>query len=108
VFVLPHFTRAFLIRSVAAWVSLRISVAGISMLAAASAKRPPPEHPFVVTPETAVLVIAIVAVTGMVFSRLRNEDLFLSNLGYGPARMACLAALPPALLEISAGVVARV
>ena len=40
--MIPHFTRALLLRSAAAWLSLRICMAGISVLAAALAERPPP------------------------------------------------------------------
>ena len=105
--LLPHFTRAHLLRAVALWVAVRLCVAAISMVAAGLAERPPPPHPFAVTHAAAVLVIAIVAAAGWVFAHLRNEDLFLMSLGYGRLRPALVSAVAPLLLEIAAEVASR-
>ena len=101
VILLPHFTRALLFRSVAAWLLVRLCVAGISVVAAALARRPPPEDPFLRTPRTALLGLAAGVAAGLVFARSRNEDLFLASLGYGRARLVALLAAPPLLLEVA-------
>ena len=100
--LLPHFTRAVVFRAVAAWGFLRLCMAGISIFAAALARRPPPEEPFLVTPGTAILVVGAVAATGALFARVRNEDLFLVSLGYGRLRTVALSAAVTVLLELAA------
>jgi hypothetical protein len=106
-FLLPHFTRAFVVRSVAAWGFVRICLAGSSMIAAGLARRPPPPDPFSVTPGVAVLVVLTAAAVSLLFARLRNEDLLLATLGYWPGPMISLAALVPALLEVASALLAR-
>jgi hypothetical protein len=100
------FARTFAARSIVIWSALRACMAGVAILAAALARRPPPERPFLLHPAAAILVIGMVGAIGELYSRVANEDIFISNLGYGRSRVFYLLLVPVAL-EILAFLVLR-
>jgi hypothetical protein len=104
-FYLPRFTRALLLRSVGIWCALRLCIAAVEVVAAELARRPPPEHPFLLGPDAAILSVAAVTGTAWMYALVANEILLLGDLGYGRARIAVLLAAPPAILEIALGYV---
>lgn len=105
--LLPHFTRALLTRSLLAWLFARALITLGSAAARGALQLPAPRHPLFLSPGAALLLVAIVGAAGWVYARRNNEDVFLLGLGYGRARLVGLLAVPPLLLEVTLGVLAR-
>jgi hypothetical protein len=103
-FVIPHFTRSIVTRSLLAWAFVRVVVTA-SIGGAEAAVGLPPGNPLRLDPVAALLVVAAVGVVGWVSARRRNEDTFLLCLGYGRARQVAMAVVPPALVELALAVV---
>lgn len=105
--LLPHFTRALLVRSLLAWLFVRALITLGSAALRGALQLPAPHHPLLLSPGAALLLAATVGAAGWVYARRNNEDVFLLGLGYGRARLLALLALPPLLLEVALGVLAR-
>lgn len=100
-FLVPHFTRSLLVRSLVTWLFVRGAVT-----AGSAALGVPSSSPLVISPLAALATVGAVAGVGWVYARRRNEDLFLLCLGYGPARLIGVMVVP-LLLELGIGVAAR-
>jgi hypothetical protein len=102
-FVIPHFTRSIVTRSLLTWAFVR-GAAAIVMAGAAAAVHLPPGNPLRLDPVAALLVIAAVGVVGWVSACRRNEDTFLLCLGCGRARQVAMVVVPPAVVEVALAV----
>jgi hypothetical protein len=98
-FIIPHFTRSLLARSLAAWAFVRMA-ATAAVGAASAALGVEPANPLRLNPFAAVLVIALVAGLGWVSTRRRNEDTFLLCLGFSRAMQMSLFVAPAVALEL--------
>ena len=107
VILLPHFTRALLVRSLLAWLFVRTLITAGSAAPRGALQLPAPPHPLFISPRAALAIVAVCGVVGWVYARRANEDVFLLGLGYGRARLLGLLMLPPLLLEAVLGVIAR-
>ena len=105
--VLPHFTRAIVLRALMAWGFVRL-VAALGKAAVEQALELPPTHPLELVPAAALLVIVMISATGWVYVRRRNEDLYLMCLGYDRAAVLALLVLPALALEVAVGIAMRV
>ena len=105
--LLPHFTRSILVRSLLAWGFVRLVVA-FGKAAVEKAMELPATHPLELVPPAALLVVVMVSATGWVYLRRRNEDLFLTCLGYDRARVLAVLVLPVLALEVAVGIAVRV
>ena len=99
-FILPHFTRSILVRSLMTWAFVRVA-ATAAMGGAAASLGLRPGNPLRLNPVATLLVIGVVAGVGWVSARRRNQDLFLLSLGYGRARQLAMVVAPAALLEVA-------
>lgn len=94
--------RILIRRSVAYWVLLHLAKAIV--LAIMPAGPGPPLDPATLLPGHNPFLVLVVLAAGMIEARRRNEDLFLVNLGFGPASVAAYLMLPAAALESAATV----
>ncbi|HEU4562878.1 MAG TPA: hypothetical protein VFS20_33920 [Longimicrobium sp.] len=98
-FIIPHFTRSIVARSLAAWAFMR-ALATIAMSAAWAALGLRLDNPLRLNPVAALLVIALVAGLGWVSTRRRNEDTFLLCLGYSRSRQMAMFVGPAVVAEL--------
>jgi hypothetical protein len=105
--LLPHFTRALLVRSLLTWTFVRTLTTAGSAALRGTLRLPQPPHSLLLSPTAALAVVAVCAVTGWVYARRANEDVFLLGLGYGRARLVGTLVLPPLLLEVALGAATR-
>lgn len=99
--LLPHFTRALVIRSFFTWLVLRmIAVAGTIMVTE-SLSGGRVSAPILLSPSAILILILSVTASGWIYMRLRNEDRFLLSLGFGPIRQITTLLIVPILAEIS-------
>jgi len=98
-FIIPHFTRSIVTRSLVAWLFVRaaatVAAGGLPDAAGAAAS------PLRISPSAALYVVGIVAAVGWVGARMANEDTFLLCLGYGRGRQIAMHAAPALLVELA-------
>lgn len=104
--LLPHFTRALVTRALLLWAFTRAVVSAASAALAGSLQLPQ-AHPLLLTPGAALALIAVVTAAAWVFTRHRNEEVFLRMLGYGRARLLATLAVPLLVLEVVLGIAVR-
>jgi hypothetical protein len=96
--LLPHFTRAVVLRSVLTWLVLRAAAAGGTVATAGSLGLQTP-HALLLSPRVVILLLTVATAVGWIYAHRYNEDRFLLSLGYTRARLIATMLLPLIVLE---------